>query len=106
MKLLARDVMIVFAAAPACRPADALRAESPLGEDDYVQVVKEASCLPSTSMRELGNDVQVAQPLQQRHYPTVGSLPPFTEIRRPSRGSGASTTRKNNAEAARGFSRQ
>jgi len=34
--------MIVFAGRTSSRPADALRAESPLGEDDYVQVVKEA----------------------------------------------------------------
>src|SRR2546425_5183407 len=49
-------------------------------EEDYVQVAKEAPACKYV-MPELGNEVQARSLFNSGTISTVGSLPPFTEIR-------------------------
>jgi putative ABC transport system permease protein len=76
-----KDVMIVFSGRTS-RQAGGTRAGRVVrwGEDDYLAVAKEAPACKYV-MPELGNDVQVHSLFNSGTIPTVGALPPFTEIR-------------------------
>src|SRR5713226_4163106 len=76
-----KDVIIVFAGrtsmqAGGTRSGRAVR----WMENDYVQVAKESPACRYV-MPELGNDVRVHSAFNSGTIPTVGALPPFTEIR-------------------------
>src|SRR5258708_12756731 len=68
------------------------------GEGGFVQVVKEAPACKYV-MPELGNDVQVHSLFNSGTIPTVGSLPPFTEIRSIAVAQGRFYNEEDNAEA-------
>jgi putative ABC transport system permease protein len=76
-----KDVMVVFAGRTSMQ-AGGSRAGRVVrwGEEDYIEVAKEAPACKYV-MPELGNDVQVRSLFNSGTIPTVGSLPPFTEIR-------------------------
>ncbi|MFI5058100.1 MAG: ABC transporter permease [Candidatus Acidiferrales bacterium] len=76
-----KDVMVVFAGRTSMQ-AGGSRAGRMVrwGEEDYIEVAKEAPACKYV-MPELGNDVQVHSLFNSGTIPTVGSLPPFTEIR-------------------------
>jgi putative ABC transport system permease protein len=76
-----KDVMVVFAGRTSMQ-AGGSRAGRIVrwGEEDYIEVAKEAPACKYV-MPELGNDVQVHSLFNSGTIPTVGSLPPFTEIR-------------------------
>src|SRR6266446_401773 len=94
-----KDVMIVFAGRTSMQ-AGGTRSGRRVrwGEDDYVQVVKEAPACKYV-MPELGNDVQVHSLFNSGTIPTVGSLPPFTEIRSIAVAQGRFYNEEDNAEA-------
>src|SRR6266404_2338501 len=94
-----KDVMIVFAGRTSMQ-AGGTRSGRRVrwGEDDYVQVVKEAPACKYV-MPELGNDVQVRSLFNSGNIPTVGSLPPFTEIRSIAVAQGRFYNEEDNAEA-------
>ena len=76
-----KDVLIVFAGRTSMQ-AGGSRSGRPVHwmEDDYIQVAKESpSC--KYVMPELGNNVKVHSAFNSGDIDTVGSLPPFTEIR-------------------------
>jgi putative ABC transport system permease protein len=76
-----KDVMIVFSGRTSMQ-AGGMRSGRSLrwNADDYTQVAKEApSC--KYVLPELGNDLQVHSAYNSGNIHTVGSLPPFTEIR-------------------------
>src|SRR5258706_587529 len=67
-----KDVMIVFAGRTSMQAGGARSGRRVRwGEDDYVQVVKEAPACKYV-MPELGNDVQVHSLFQQRHHSDRG----------------------------------
>jgi putative ABC transport system permease protein len=76
-----KDVMVVFAGRTSMQ-AGGSRAGRIVrwGEEDYIEIAKEAPACKYV-MPELGNDVQVHSLFNSGTIPTVGSLPPFTEIR-------------------------
>jgi putative ABC transport system permease protein len=76
-----KDVMIVFSGRTSMQ-AGGSRAGRPVRwmEDDYVQVAKESPACKYV-MPELGNEVQVHSAFNSGTISTVGSLPPFREIR-------------------------
>jgi putative ABC transport system permease protein len=76
-----KDVMIVFAGRTSMQ-AGGMRSGRRIrwGEEDYFQVSKEAPACKYV-MPELGNNVQVHSLFNSGDIQTVGSLPPFTEIR-------------------------
>ena len=76
-----KDVMIVFSGRTSMQ-AGGSRAGRVVrwGEEDYLEVAKEAPACKYV-MPELGNDVQVHSLFNSGTIPTVGALPPFTEIR-------------------------
>src|SRR5207248_941466 len=67
-------------------------------EDDYIQVAKEAPACKYV-MPELGNDVQVRSLFNSGTIQTVGSLPPFAEIRSVAPAQGRFYNDEDNAEA-------
>ena len=76
-----KDVMIVFAGRTSMQ-AGGTRSGRLIHwmEEDYVQVAKEAPACKYV-MPELGNEVQARSLFNSGTISTVGSLPPFTEIR-------------------------
>src|SRR6202521_2828121 len=76
-----KDVMVVFAGRTSMQAGGA-RAGRVVRwlENDYVEVAKESPACKYV-MPELGNDVQVHSLFNSGNIQTVGSLPPFTEIR-------------------------
>lgn len=76
-----KDVMIVFAGRTSMQ-AGGTRSGRPVRwmEDDYLEVAREAPACKYV-MPELGGDVQVHSAFNSGDINTVGSLPPFTEIR-------------------------
>ncbi len=76
-----KDVMIVFSGRTSLQ-AGGGRAGRPIHwmEDDYVQVAKESPACKYV-MPELGSQVQVRSLFNSGTISTVGSLPPFAEIR-------------------------
>jgi putative ABC transport system permease protein len=76
-----KDVMIVFSGRTSMQ-AGGSRAGRLLHwmEDDYVPVADESPACKYV-MPELGNDVQVRSLFNSGTIPTVGALPPFSEIR-------------------------
>ncbi|HMI53090.1 MAG TPA: ABC transporter permease [Candidatus Saccharimonadales bacterium] len=76
-----KDVMIVFAGRTSMQ-AGGTRAGRVVrwGEEDYLDVAKESPACKYV-MPELGNEVQVHSAFNSGAISTVGSLPPFTEIR-------------------------
>ena len=76
-----KDVMIVFSGRTSMQVGGS-RAGRPVRwmEDDYVQVAKESPACKYV-MPELGNEVQVHSAFNSGTISTVGSLPPFREIR-------------------------
>ncbi|HEX8871296.1 MAG TPA: ABC transporter permease [Candidatus Acidoferrum sp.] len=76
-----KDVMIVFAGRTSMQ-AGGTRSGRPVRwmEDDYLEVAREAPACKYV-MPELGSDVQVHSAFNSGDINTVGSLPPFTEIR-------------------------
>jgi putative ABC transport system permease protein len=76
-----KDVMIVFAGRTSMQ-AGGTRAGRAVrwGEDDYVQVAAESPACKYV-MPELGNELQVHSLFNTGTILTVGSLPPFREIR-------------------------
>jgi putative ABC transport system permease protein len=94
-----KDVMIVFSGRTSMQ-AGGTRSGRVIrwGEDDYLQVAKEAPACKYV-MPELGNDVQVHSLFNSGNIPTVGSLPPFTEIRSIAVAQGRFYNEEDNAEA-------
>jgi putative ABC transport system permease protein len=94
-----KDVMIVFAGRTSMQ-AGGSRAGRVVrwGEEDYLEVAKEAPACKYV-MPELGNDVQVHSLFNSGTIPTVGALPPFTEIRSITVAEGRFYNDKDNAEA-------
>jgi putative ABC transport system permease protein len=76
-----KDVMIVFSGRTSMQ-AGGSRAGRPVHwmEDDYLQVAKESPACKYV-MPELGNQIQVHSTFNSGTISTVGSLPPFSEIR-------------------------
>lgn len=76
-----KDVIIVFAGRTSMQ-AGGMRSGRVVrwSEDDYLQVGKESPACRYV-MPEMGNDTQVHSPFNSGRIPTVGSLPPFAEIR-------------------------
>src|ERR1700757_2660698 len=76
-----KDVMIVFAGRTSMQ-AGGTRSGRVVHwmEDDYIQVAKEAPACKYV-LPELGNNVKVHSAFNSGDLDTVGSLPPFTEIR-------------------------
>src|SRR2546426_1234323 len=76
-----KDVMIVFSGRTSMQ-AGGTRSGRLIHwmEEDYVQVAKEAPACKYV-MPELGNEVQARSLFNSGTVSTVGSLPPFTEIR-------------------------
>jgi putative ABC transport system permease protein len=76
-----KDVMVVFAGRTSMQAGGARAGRIVRwAEEDYKEVAKEAPACKYV-MPELGNDVQVHSLFNSGTIPTVGSLPPFTEIR-------------------------
>src|SRR5260370_6259965 len=94
-----KDVMIVFAGRTSMQ-AGGSRAGRVVRwrEDDYIEVAKEAPACKHV-MPELGNDVQVHSLFNSGTIPTVGALPPFTEIRSIAVAEGRFYNDEDNAEA-------
>src|SRR3989449_2703591 len=94
-----KDVMIVFAGRTSMQ-AGGTRSGRRVrwGEDDYLQVVKGAPACKYV-MPELGNDVQVHSLFNSGSIQTVGSLPPFMEIRSITVAQGRFYNEEDNAEA-------
>jgi putative ABC transport system permease protein len=94
-----KDVMIVFAGRTSMQ-AGGTRSGRRIrwGEDDYLLVVKEAPACKYV-MPELGNDLQVHSLFNSGNIQTVGSLPPFTEIRSIAVAQGRFYNEEDNAEA-------
>jgi putative ABC transport system permease protein len=76
-----KDVIIVFSGRTSMQ-AGGTRSGRAVhwGEDDYLQVAAESPACKYV-MPELGNDLQVHSLFNSGTIPTVGALPPFTEIR-------------------------
>ncbi len=76
-----KDVIIVFAGRTSMQ-AGGTRSGRPVHwmEDDYLQVAKEAPACKYV-LPELGNNLKVHSAFNSGDVDTVGSLPPFTEIR-------------------------
>jgi putative ABC transport system permease protein len=94
-----KDVMIVFAGRTSMQ-AGGSRAGRVVrwGEEDYLGVAKESPACKYV-MPELGNDVQVHSLFNSGTIPTVGALPPFTEIRSITVAEGRFYNDEDNAEA-------
>ena len=76
-----KDVMIVFAGRTSMQAGDTRSGRIVHWmEDDYTEVAKEAPACKYV-MPELGNNVKVHSAFNSGDIDTVGSLPPFTEIR-------------------------
>jgi len=94
-----KDVMIVFSGRTSMQ-AGGLRSGRRIRwmEDDYIQVAKEAPACKYV-MPELGNDVQVRSLFNSGTVQTVGSLPPFAEIRSVATAQGRFYNDEDNAQA-------
>src|SRR5260370_42233712 len=77
-----KDVMIVFSGRTSMQAGGA-RAGRVVhwNEDDYIQVAKESPACKYV-MPELGNQVKAHSAFNSGRIDTVGSLPPFSQIRR------------------------
>jgi len=94
-----KDVMVVFAGRTSMQAGGARAGRIVRwGEEDYIEVAKEAPACKYV-MSELGNDVQVHSLFNSGTIPTVGSLPPFTEIRSITVAEGRFYNDEDNAEA-------
>src|SRR5437588_5057222 len=76
-----KDVMVVFSGRTSMQ-AGGTRSGRVIhwAEEDYLEVAKEAPACKYV-MPELGNELQVHSLFNSGTVPTVGSLPPFREIR-------------------------
>jgi putative ABC transport system permease protein len=94
-----KDVMIVFSGRTSMQ-AGGSRAGRVVHwmEDDYLQVAKESPACKYV-MPEMGNEVQVHSAFNSGTISTVGSLPPFSEIRSVGVAEGRFYNDKDNAEA-------
>jgi putative ABC transport system permease protein len=94
-----KDVMIVFSGRTSMQ-AGGSRAGRPTHwmEDDYVQVAKESPACKYV-MPEMGNEVQVHSAFNSGTISTVGSLPPFSEIRSVAVAEGRFYNNEDNLEA-------
>jgi putative ABC transport system permease protein len=94
-----KDVMIVFAGRTSMQ-AGGTRSGRLIRwlEDDYIEVAKESPACKYV-MPELGNDVQVRSLFNSGTIQTVGSLPPFAEIRSVATAQGRFYNDEDNAEA-------
>jgi putative ABC transport system permease protein len=94
-----KDVMIVFSGRTSMQ-AGGMRSGRRIRwlEDDYIQVAKESPACKYV-MPELGNDIQVHSLYNSGTILTVGSLPPFTEIRSITVAQGRFYNDEDNAEA-------
>ena len=94
-----KDVMIVFSGRTSMQ-AGGLRSGRRVRwmEDDYIQVAKESPACKYV-MPELGNNIQVHSLYNSGNILTVGSLPPFTEIRSIAVAQGRFYNDEDNAEA-------
>jgi len=94
-----KDVMIVFAGRTSMQ-AGGVRSGRLIRwlEDDYIEVAKESPACKYV-MPELGNDVQVRSLFNSGTIQTVGSLPPFSEIRSVAVDRGRFYNDEDNAEA-------
>src|ERR1700741_1052857 len=96
-----KDVMIVFAGRTSMQ-AGGTRSGRVVHwmEDDYIQVAKEAPAC-KYGLPELGNNVKVHSAFNSGDLDTVGSLPPFTEIRNITRAEGGFYNFQDNDEGRR-----
>ena len=96
-----KDVMIVFAGRTSMQ-AGGTRSGRAVHwmEDDYKEVAKEAPACKYV-MPELGNNVKVRSAYNSGDLDTVGSLPPFTEIRSITVAQGRFYNDEDNEEARR-----
>lgn len=94
-----KDVMIIFSGRTSMQ-AGGSRAGRAMHwmEDDYQHVAAESPACKYV-MPELGNDVQVRSLFNSGTIPTVGSLPPFSEIRSVAVAQGRFYNDDDNAEA-------
>src|ERR1700682_6731006 len=94
-----KDVMIVFSGRTSMQ-AGGTRSGRVVrwGEEDYVAVAKESRAWKYT-LPELGRNVQVHSAFNSGDILTVGSLPPFTEIRSIAVAAGRFYNHQDNAEA-------
>ncbi len=94
-----KDVMVVFSGRTSMQ-AGGLRSGRAIRfmENDYKQVAAESPACKYV-MPELGNDVQAHSLYNSGTIPTVGSLPPFTEIRSITVAEGRFYNEEDNAEA-------
>lgn len=96
-----KDVMIVFSGRTSMQ-AGGVRSGRVVRwmEDDYIQVAKEAPACKYV-MPELGNNLQVHSAFNSGDINTVGSLPPFTEIRSIAVAQGRFYNNEDNEQARR-----
>ncbi len=96
-----KDVMIVFAGRTSMQ-AGGTRSGRAVHwmEDDYKEVAKEAPACKYV-MPELGNNVKVHSAFNSGDLDTVGSLPPFTEIRTITTAQGRFYNNEDNEEGRR-----
>lgn len=96
-----KDVMIVFAGRTSMQ-AGGLRSGRPVHwmEDDYLQVAAESPACKYV-MPELGRDIKVHSAFNSGDINTVGSLPPFTQIRSIATAEGRFYNEQDNREGRR-----
>ena len=96
-----KDVMIIFAGRTSMQ-AGGTRSGRLVHwmEDDYIQVAKEAPACKYV-LPELGSNVRVHSAFNSGNLDTVGSLPPFTEIRSITVASGRFYNYEDNEEGRR-----
>ena len=96
-----KDVMIIFAGRTSMQ-AGGTRSGRLVHwmEDDYIQVAKEAPACKYV-LPELGSNVKVHSAFNSGNLDTVGSLPPFTEIRSITVASGRFYNYEDNEEGRR-----
>ena len=96
-----KDVMIIFAGRTSMQ-AGGTRSGRLVHwmEDDYIQVAKEARACKYV-LPELGSNVKVHSAFNSGNLDTVGSLPPFTEIRSITVASGRFYNYEDNEEGRR-----
>jgi putative ABC transport system permease protein len=94
-----KDVMIVFTGRTSMQAGGTRSGRATHWmEDDYIQVAAESPACKYV-MPELGNDVQARSLYNSGTIPTVGSLPPFSEIRSVATGQGRFYNDDDNAQA-------
>ncbi len=96
-----KDVMIVFSGRTSMQAGGARSGRAiHWMEEDYIQVAKEAPACKYV-MPELGNQVQVHSAFNSGDINTVGSLPPFSEIRSVAVAEGRFYNNEDNEEGRR-----